>query len=511
MPAYLALAGIWGLSFLFIRVADRGFSPLDVALGRVVLGAAVVGAITLLRRERLPAGVCTWLCLAVAALLMNAVPFTLVAYGEQRVSSVDAGLWNAATPLLAMPATMWLIPAERPRRGRIVGLAVGFAGVAVLLGTAPSPHRGSLAGQALCLGAACSYGLGFPFSRRFLAGTGLTPVALAAGQLACAVVELVVIALPVSAAPADPPLAAVLSLLALGAAGTGLAYILNFTVVREAGATIASTVTYLIPICSTAAGVLLLGERLTVGAVVGACVILTGAALIQRRATSGTRPRSCAPTPREPVRAAKSPRGAGQISGNPGEASSSGGTGPLGARLSPVPVETAGPQSERCDMSVTDQLLANNAVYAQGFESQHPMPPALGLAVVACMDARLNVYDILGLAEGQAHVIRNAGGVVTDDEIRSLAISQRLLGTREIILIHHTDCGMLTFTDDQFKAGIEADTGIRPPWAAESFSDLDADVRQSIARIKANPFVPHKDQLRGFVFDVRTGLLREVS
>jgi carbonic anhydrase len=127
------------------------------------------------------------------------------------------------------------------------------------------------------------------------------------------------------------------------------------------------------------------------------------------------------------------------------------------------------------------------------------------------MDARLNVYGILGLQEGQAHVIRNAGGVVTDDEIRSLAISQRLLGTTEVILIHHTDCGMLTFTDDGFKASIEQETGIKPGWAAEAFSDLDEDVRQSIRRIKASPFVPHTDSVRGFVFDVATGKLREVS
>lgn len=162
-------------------------------------------------------------------------------------------------------------------------------------------------------------------------------------------------------------------------------------------------------------------------------------------------------------------------------------------------------------MSVTDRLLANNAVYAQEFNGPLPLPPALGVAVVACMDARLNVYGILGLEEGQAHVIRNAGGVITDDEVRSLAISQRLLGTKEVILIHHTDCGMLTFTDDQFKASIETDTGIKPSWAAEAFADLDSDVRQSIARIKASPFIPHTDQVRGFVFDVATGMLNEVS
>ena len=162
-------------------------------------------------------------------------------------------------------------------------------------------------------------------------------------------------------------------------------------------------------------------------------------------------------------------------------------------------------------MTFVDELLANNERYAATYAGKLPPPPSEHLAVVACMDARLHVYRILGLAEGQAHVIRNAGGVITDDEIRSLSISQRLLGTREIILIHHTDCGMLTFTDDDFKAAIQADTGIKPPWAAEAFPDLDADIRQSIARITASPFIPYTDQIRGFVFDVTTGLLREVK
>jgi carbonic anhydrase len=161
-------------------------------------------------------------------------------------------------------------------------------------------------------------------------------------------------------------------------------------------------------------------------------------------------------------------------------------------------------------VSVTDELLANNARYAESFSGPLPLPPAKHLAVIACMDARLDVYRILGLKEGDAHVIRNAGGVVTDDEIRSLAISQRLLGTEEIILIHHTDCGMLTFTDE-FKRAVQNDTGIKPEWAAEAFPDLEEDVRQSIARIKANPFVPHKDAIRGFVFDVATGMLNEVG
>jgi carbonic anhydrase len=171
---------------------------------------------------------------------------------------------------------------------------------------------------------------------------------------------------------------------------------------------------------------------------------------------------------------------------------------------------TAG--ARRNAVTQTDDLLANNERYAASFhQGDLPLPPARKVAVVACMDARLNVYGMLGLQEGDAHVIRNAGGVVTDDEIRSLAISQRLLGTEEIILIHHTGCGMLTFTDDEFKASIEAETGIKPGWAAEAFGDLDRDVRQSVARIKASPFIPHKHLVRGFVYEVETGRLREVS
>ena len=162
-------------------------------------------------------------------------------------------------------------------------------------------------------------------------------------------------------------------------------------------------------------------------------------------------------------------------------------------------------------MTVTDELLANNAKYAEDFSGPLPLPPAKHIAIVACMDARLNVYGALGLNEGEAHVIRNAGGVITEDEIRSLAISQRLLGTTEIVLIHHTDCGMLTFTDDEFKKSIQDETGIKPEWAAESFSDLDTDVRQSIARIKASPFIPRKDAVRGFVYEVESGQLREVT
>jgi carbonic anhydrase len=163
-------------------------------------------------------------------------------------------------------------------------------------------------------------------------------------------------------------------------------------------------------------------------------------------------------------------------------------------------------------MPTIDELVDNAEEYAEHFDrGDLPLPPAKRIAVVACMDARLNPYGLLGLREGDAHVIRNAGGVITDDEIRSLAISQRLLGTEEIMLIHHTDCGMLTFADDDFRRQVQDDTGIKPEWAAETFVDLDEDVRQSIARIEASPFIPRKDQIRGFVYDVHTGRLREVE
>jgi len=163
-------------------------------------------------------------------------------------------------------------------------------------------------------------------------------------------------------------------------------------------------------------------------------------------------------------------------------------------------------------VSVTDELLENAKSYAENFDKGDlPLPPARKVAVLACMDARLNPYGLLGLSEGDAHVIRNAGGVVTDDEIRSLSISQRLLGTEEIVLIHHTDCGMLTFTDDGFRQQLQEDTGTAPAWAAETFQDLDENVRESIRRIEASPFVPKKDSVRGFVYDVHDGSLREVS
>jgi carbonic anhydrase len=163
-------------------------------------------------------------------------------------------------------------------------------------------------------------------------------------------------------------------------------------------------------------------------------------------------------------------------------------------------------------MSQTDQLLANAREYESDFDQgELPLPPGRKLAVLACMDARLDPHRVLGLERGDAHVIRNAGGVVDEDAIRSLAISQNLLGTEEIVLIHHTDCGMLTFTDEQFAEKLEAETGQRPEWHAHAFADLEGDLRAGIERIESSPFVPNTDSVRGFVYEVETGALREVS
>ena len=162
-------------------------------------------------------------------------------------------------------------------------------------------------------------------------------------------------------------------------------------------------------------------------------------------------------------------------------------------------------------MSAVDDYLKNNKEYALAHAGGRPAQPARHVAIVACMDSRMRIFSMLGMGDGEAHVIRNAGGVVTDDVIRSLAISQRLLGTREIMLIHHTDCGLAKTTEDEFKGAIEAETGIRPPWAVEAFTDVEEDVRQSRARILASPYIPHKDDIRGFVFDVATGKLGEVT
>jgi len=278
---FVALAAIWGASFLFIKVAVEDLPPVAVALGRVALGAAVLLAVLAARREALPRGRVVWAHLAVAAALVNAVPFTLFAAGEEHVSSVLAGIWNATTPLWTLAVVTIALPEERPTRARVAGLAVGFAGVLVVLG----PWRGlggaELEGQLLCGAAVIGYALGFPYMRRFLSGRPESGVSIAAGHLVCATAMLAVAAAVTGAAPRGLATDTVGAMLGLGVLGTGLAYVLSFAIVRRAGATTATSVTYLIPLFSTALGIAVLGESLTWNQPVGGAIALAGIALSQ--------------------------------------------------------------------------------------------------------------------------------------------------------------------------------------------------------------------------------------
>jgi drug/metabolite transporter (DMT)-like permease len=272
------LSSVWGASFLFIKVADRDLAPVDVALGRVALGAGVLVAALAVGRGGLPRGGAAWRHLALLGLVGNAIPFALFAYGETRISSVLAGLWNATTPLLVLLVATFMLPDERPTPRRLVALMAGFLGVVVVL----APWRGlggsELLGQLMCLGAAACYGFAFPYTRRFLAWRPDSGTALSAGQLLCATAWLAATTAFVGGAPDGLSVAAVLSLLALGALGTGLAYILNYAIVRAAGATTAATVTYVVPIVSTALGVLVLGESVSWNQPVGAALALSAVA-----------------------------------------------------------------------------------------------------------------------------------------------------------------------------------------------------------------------------------------
>lgn len=281
-PRFVLLAAIWGLSFLFIKVGDESLAPLQVAFGRTATGAATLLVVLAARRQRLPGGWRTWGHLAVAAVLLNAAPFSLFAYGEQHVPSVLAGIWNATTPLFALPAAVLMLPGERLGRSRGTGLLIGFVGVLVVLGVWNGFGGGSLQGNALCLSAAACYGVGFPYTRRYLSGRG-NPLPLAAGQLLCGTLELAALTPVVTGAPAQLPARVVVSVLALGVFGTGLAYVLNYSIIRDAGATVSSTVTYVIPVFSTLAGLLVLGEPLSWHEPVGAAVVAVGALLAQGR------------------------------------------------------------------------------------------------------------------------------------------------------------------------------------------------------------------------------------
>jgi drug/metabolite transporter (DMT)-like permease len=271
---FAVLTTVWGASFLFIKVADRDLAPVDVALARCALGAAVLVAALALTRARLPRGRPVWGHLAFVALVGNATPFVLFAYGETRISSVLAGLWNATTPLLVLLVATFMLPEERPTGWRVLGLVAGFAGVVTVLG----PWRGlggsELVGQLMCLGAATCYGVAFPYTRRFLAGRPESGMALSAGQMLCATAQLAAVTVFVGGGSRGLGLDAAGSLLALGALGTGLAYILNYAIVRAAGATTAATVTYLVPVVSTALGVIVLGEGVTWNEPLGAAIAL---------------------------------------------------------------------------------------------------------------------------------------------------------------------------------------------------------------------------------------------
>ena len=283
-PARLLLLGtIWGMSFVLIKVGNRDFTAVQVSFGRMLFGLLVLLPVVLARRDRLPSDARTWGHLGVAAVLVNSAPFTLFAFGEQRVDSLLAGIWNGTTPLFVLIVVLLTLPEERPTRERALGLAIGFGGVLVVLGAWRGIAGGELVGSAACLAAAILYGIGFPYLRRNLATGGLSVPALAFGQLALGTLQLALV-LPFSGgvptAFSPGPLAAVA---ALGAAGTGVAYLLNYSIIRDAGATAASTVTYLVPVFATVAGVAFLGERLTWNEPVGGLLVLVGVAASQGR------------------------------------------------------------------------------------------------------------------------------------------------------------------------------------------------------------------------------------
>jgi drug/metabolite transporter (DMT)-like permease len=284
VPPFVLLAMIWGSSFLFIKVGVRELHPLYVTLGRVAAGALALLAILVLTRDRLPRDPRLWAHLAVVAAVSSAVPFTLFGYGEQRVSSVLAGIWNATTPLIALPMAVLAFRIEKMTARRAAGVALGFLGVLVLLGVWRGVGGAELTGQLMCFAAAACYGIGVPYQRRFVTARPESGVALAATQLLLATAQLAIVAPLVAGAPPAPTsLSAevVGSVLALGALGTGLAYVLMFRVIRGAGATTASTVTYVIPLFATLIGVVVLGEHLSWYEPVGGLVVLAGVAVSQ--------------------------------------------------------------------------------------------------------------------------------------------------------------------------------------------------------------------------------------
>jgi drug/metabolite transporter (DMT)-like permease len=285
---FALLALFWGSTFLFIKIGDEALAPLQVSLGRLLVGTVVVLAILAAQGGRLPRDRRTWAHLAVAGILLNVAPFTLFAYGERDVSSVLAGIWNATVPLFTLPVAVLVLTDEHATARRLLGLAIGFAGVLVVLGVWRGVGSTSLTGNLLCLGAAASYGLGFPYARRYLARRPEGPLGLASGQLICATAEIAVITLLFTGAPHGVAAKHVLAVLALGTFGTGLTFVLNYSLIRDVGATVTSTVAYLIPIVSTVLGVVALGEPLHWYVPIGAAIIVVGAVLAQARGRAAT-------------------------------------------------------------------------------------------------------------------------------------------------------------------------------------------------------------------------------
>lgn len=289
---FVLLAIAWGSTFLFIKIGVEAFAPLQVSLGRMLVGTATLLAVLLANRERLPSDRRTWIHLAIASLLLNVAPFSLFAYGERHVSSLLAGIWNATVPLFTLPIAILLVADEHATARRLAGLAVGFAGVLVVLGVWQGLGATSFAGNLMCLGAAASYGLGFPYARRYLTHRPEGPMSLATGQLICGTVILIIITPLATSAPHAVAAKHVLSILALGAIGTGLTFLLNYSLLRDVGATVTSTVAYVMPIVSTVLGIVALGEPLAWYQPVGAVVIIAGAILAQSRADPAARSQS---------------------------------------------------------------------------------------------------------------------------------------------------------------------------------------------------------------------------
>ncbi|MBM9509167.1 DMT family transporter [Actinacidiphila acididurans] len=279
--AFLGL--VWGFSFLFMKVGNEAFAPLQVTLGRMVFGTAVLVTAVAVKRERLPRGGRTWLHLAVAAFLLNSLPFSLFATAEQTIPSMLAGICNAATPLFSMLVSLVALSEDRPSRQRFAGVGMGFAGVLIVLGAWQGFSGQDPKGTLMALTAALSYAVGWAYVRRTLSNRSGSNLAMSAGQLSLGTLQLLLVTPLVTSVPDSFPAKSVLSVLALGALGTGVAFLVQYGLVAEKGPTIGSMVTYLIPIVATAAGVLLLGESLSWNEPVGAVIILAGAALTQRR------------------------------------------------------------------------------------------------------------------------------------------------------------------------------------------------------------------------------------